>query len=139
MFQLTTGPGTPFVDAVVEGLPNITTPGTETIIGPVDLGPVVSLLTNCSLNAFTYAGSLTTPPCREGVTWLIPDERLPITVDQFNALKTVIKFNSRYTQNALNDGNLLLIAQGNDTSPEKTKEQIDALLPGETFDVELER
>ena len=115
VFQLTTGEGLPFIDSIVAGLPNVTVPGTNITIGEIDLTPVITALTNSSLNNFVYAGSLTTPPCSEGVTFLIPNLPIPITVGQYNALKSVIKFNSRYTQNALGDGNLLQISRDNDT------------------------
>jgi carbonic anhydrase len=114
-FQLTTDEGLPFMDAIVAGLPNVAVPGTNITVGEIDLSPVVAALTNSSLNNFVYAGSLTTPPCSEGVTFLIPSLPIPITVEQYNALKSVIKFNSRYTQNALGDGNLLQITRDNDT------------------------
>jgi hypothetical protein len=54
---------------------------------------------------------------------LIPDKRLPLTVKQFNALKRVIRFNARYTQNRLGDGNLVQIAGGDDTDAEETERQ----------------
>ena len=127
LFQLSTGPGVPFLDSIVSGLPAIVAPGSETRIQSIDLSPAVDLLTNSSVNTFTYVGSLTTPPCSEGLPFFIPNERLPISVSQFNTLKSVLKFNSRYTQNALGDGNLLQIAKGNDTNPQETLQQLHSL------------
>lgn len=56
---------------------------------------------------YHYTGSLTTPPCTEGVAWYISSKPLPLSVQSYNALKKVIKFNSRYTQNSPGKGNLL--------------------------------
>jgi hypothetical protein len=59
---------------------------------------------------FQYTGSLTTPPCAEGLTFLVLEEPLPINVKTYNALKSVIKFNARYSQNSLGETNLLQVA-----------------------------
>jgi len=56
---------------------------------------------------YSYAGSLTTPPCSEGVTWYVTEESLFMSVSQFHAWKTIIKFNSRNTQNAPGMENLI--------------------------------
>lgn len=127
LFELTPSPvGLPFMDTIVAGLSRIQTAGTNTTIGAIDLSPVTEALAHPSENSYGYTGSLTQPPCTEGVAWVIPVQTFPITVQQFNALKCVLKFNSRYTQNILGDGNLLQIAKGNDTDPAETQQQIDA-------------
>lgn len=54
-----------------------------------------------------YDGSLTTPPCKESISWWISTRTLSIGVDIFKMAKRVIKFNSRYTQNMLGGVNLL--------------------------------
>jgi hypothetical protein len=54
-----------------------------------------------------YTASLTTPPCTEDVRFLIAEQPLPLDVNTFNSLKSVIKFNSRFTQNSLGKPNLL--------------------------------
>ena len=110
------------MDTILAGLPRIQKSGTNTTIGEIDISPVTDVLTHPSSQNYAYVGSLTQPPCTEGVVWIIPVQTFPITVKQFNALKQVLGFNSRYTQNKLGDGNLLQIAKGNDTNPNETKE-----------------
>ncbi|RKP24821.1 carbonic anhydrase, Cah [Syncephalis pseudoplumigaleata] len=47
---------------------------------------------------WTYMGSLTTPPCTENVRWFIAGKAQSFSVAQYHALRTVLKFNSRFTQ-----------------------------------------
>ena len=129
MFQLCENDqdGLPFIDEILTGLPRIPKRETNTTIGTIDISSVTNVLAAASTCNYAYAGSLTQPPCSEGISWVVPDVLFPITVKQFNALKSVLKFNSRYTQNILRDGNLLQIAKGNDTDPAETQQQIQQL------------
>ncbi|KAK0654744.1 alpha carbonic anhydrase [Cercophora newfieldiana] len=56
---------------------------------------------------YQYSGSLTTPPCSEGVSWTVSTKPLQVDFKAFNAFKEVLKFNARYTQNTPDDVNLL--------------------------------
>lgn len=59
---------------------------------------------------YRYEGSLTTPGCDEVVTWGVSGVPFSIDVNTFNALKSVVKYNSRYTQNDPGRPNLLELA-----------------------------
>ncbi|KAI9885729.1 MAG: aldehyde dehydrogenase (NAD(P)(+)) ald5 [Watsoniomyces obsoletus] len=48
---------------------------------------------------YRYGGSFTTPPCTEGVLWLVSGATIQLDVRTYNAVKRVVKFNSRHTQN----------------------------------------
>jgi hypothetical protein len=47
------------------------------------------------------------------VSFLVAAEPLPLHVKQFNALKAVVKANSRFVQNTLGQENLLRVAADN--------------------------
>jgi len=47
---------------------------------------------------WTYAGSLTTPPCTEGVRWFVFEQELDISREQLNAFAALYKMNARPTQ-----------------------------------------
>lgn len=107
-FQLSEdGTTTELLTAVTENLSEITIPGTVTETGPLDFAPLIKHLETTPL--FQYKGSLTTPPCAEGLTFLVTKEPLPLNVKTFNAIKSVVRFNSRYTQNSLGKENLLAL------------------------------
>jgi carbonic anhydrase len=47
---------------------------------------------------WTYQGSLTTPPCTEGVTWFVFEQPATISRTQLRAFSALIKMNTRPTQ-----------------------------------------
>ncbi|KAJ7115340.1 alpha carbonic anhydrase [Mycena epipterygia] len=108
-FQLTEdGSTTELLTSVIENLSKVTEPGTSTTTAPLDFGPLTEAIQSRPL--FQYSGSLTTPPCKEGPTFLVMEEPLALDVKTYNKLKAVIKFNARYSQNKLGEDNFLAVA-----------------------------
>lgn len=104
------GRSTPLLTQVFANLHKISTPGSVTKIRQLDFSSVADSLHKNDI--FTYTGSLTTPPCSNKISWYISAAPLSLDVVTFNAVKKVVKFNSRYTQNTLGRVNLLEVAAG---------------------------
>ncbi|KAI4629819.1 uncharacterized protein J4E87_003006 [Alternaria ethzedia] len=118
MFEISSGDSASMIQSLSSSLADIATPGTKTIISSgIDFTDVVETLKTSDIQ--TYSGSLTTPPCAEGVTFLIVKDPLPVSVEDFNAIKKIVKFNSRFIQNTLGGENILEIgaAAGNTSMP----------------------
>jgi hypothetical protein len=106
LFEMSTNTSDPIIAGITPHISAITTPGAETEIeGGIDFSGVVAKV--ASSNILQYTGSLTTPPCSEGVTFLIVESPLQINVADYNAIKKQVKFNSRLTQNVLDSTNIL--------------------------------
>lgn len=59
-----------------------------------------------SHQTFRYTGSLTTPPCTEGVSWIVMQTPVQISADQLTLLQNVFNGNTRPIQ-PLNDRSIL--------------------------------
>ena len=110
LFELSDASSLQFMDEIVAALPEVVEPDTSTRInGSINLAPIIEVMQHNSTHNYVYQGSLTTPPCDEGVTFIITNQTFPLSIKQFIEMKKVIKFNSRYTQNIPGDENLLLL------------------------------
>lgn len=108
-FQLTeNGETTSLLTSVTEKIGAISSPGSVTEAGPLDFAPLVDVISKQSLH--TYEGSLTTPPCAEGLKFFVTSQQLPLNVATFNKIKAVVGFNARFTQNNVGADNLLALS-----------------------------
>ncbi|KAF1841866.1 carbonic anhydrase [Cucurbitaria berberidis CBS 394.84] len=109
MFQVSAGESSSIIKSLSSSVSAISTPGTKTAIrGGIDFSDVVAKV--ASSDVLQYTGSLTTPPCAEGVTFMIVKDPLDISVADFNSIKGVVKFNARFIQNSLGSPNMLEVA-----------------------------
>ena len=75
---------------------------------PLEKGEEVPARTTLDLNAllpaersyFTYMGSLTTPPCSEGVLWMVMKNPVPISSEQIGIFARLYPMNARPIQQA---------------------------------------
>ncbi|KAJ4334849.1 hypothetical protein N0V87_006544 [Didymella glomerata] len=115
MFQVSAGDSDPVIAGLSSSLDAIATPGTKTKIeNGLDFSGVLSKIESSDI--LQYSGSLTTPPCAEGVTFLVVKDPLDIGVADFNAIKSIVKFNSRFIQNTLGQDNMLRIGANSGVS-----------------------
>tara|TARA_R110002003_G_scaffold186_3_gene14538 strand:- start:17904 stop:18419 length:516 start_codon:yes stop_codon:yes gene_type:complete len=151
MFQVSAGASSSIISSLSSSISAISTPGTKIAIpGGIDFSDVESQI--ASSDVLQYTGSLTTPPCAEGVTFMIVKDPLDISVADFNAIKSVVKFNARYIQNSLGAVNMLEVGNlagtataikppvkapegGNATTGNATAEAAPVMTPGHRFTV----
>jgi carbonic anhydrase len=106
LFQLSPTGSDPLISGLTPSLSSIQTPGSKVDI-PAGLDFSTAMARMESSDILQYSGSLTTPPCAEGVTFLVVKEPLDLGVEDYNAIKKTVKFNSRFIQNALGGENML--------------------------------
>ena len=89
------GNANPLVDLLIKNLPQ---PNKASFISSVD---IYQLLPR-SLDSYQFDGSLTTPPCTQGVRWVVLKQPLTVTKTQADFLQNITKPNARDVQNLAN-------------------------------------
>ena len=100
-----TGAAGALLRSVFSHIDEISEPGTATETGALEFCALEEHV--AASEVFTYSGSLTTPPCSEGVSWFVVREPLYVDLDVYQGVKEVVRFNARYTQNQPGGVNLL--------------------------------
>ncbi len=88
------GPENPFVQILWNHLPlekNMVVGVANTMIDPMSFLPA-------DRNYYTYMGSLTTPPCTEGVLWLVLKQPVPVSQEQIDIFSRFYPNNARPVQ-----------------------------------------
>ncbi|POS72102.1 hypothetical protein DHEL01_v209505 [Diaporthe helianthi] len=96
------------LETVLGAVSEISTPGTATKTPPFAMSGLVAMLSQTTFQS--YSGSLTTPPCSEGVNWFVATEPLSISVNSFKATRDVLGHNARFVQNAPGQENILSLS-----------------------------
>ncbi|KAI1460155.1 carbonic anhydrase [Annulohypoxylon moriforme] len=109
------------LETIFSSVGEIATPGTSTKTKPLVMSELVDTLK--AGNFQRYTGSLTTPPCSEGVAWSVATQKLMLSRATFQAARDVIGFNSRFPQNNLGGENILAIASGGAVAEAPATEQ----------------
>ena len=105
MFEVAAGESSSIIRSLSSSLPKVSTFGAKVEIpGGIDFCDAKHVIESSQM--VTYSGSLTTPPCAEGVRFLIVKDPLDISVADFNAIKKIVKFNARLIQSNLGEANL---------------------------------
>ncbi|KAK9242687.1 alpha carbonic anhydrase, partial [Lipomyces tetrasporus] len=99
------------LDIVISNVNAIPNPGMTTTIPILELSQMVQVINQMAF--FSYTGSLTTPPCTEGINFLVSSRVIPLQVDMYNGLKAVVGTNNRHIQNTAGKQNILAIGAQN--------------------------
>jgi carbonic anhydrase len=92
---LNRGPTSGPLAVVFQNLPAVDAPlNTKTPLPPFDLG---TFLPHSKTN-YRYLGSLTTPPCSEGVRWIVLKDTLTVSDEDLAQFTRRIAFNARFVQ-----------------------------------------
>ncbi|GJC95143.1 carbonic anhydrase [Colletotrichum tabaci] len=94
-----------FLKNVFAHLDEVEEPGSHAETGPLSFCELRTVLEHSDV--YQYDGSLTTPPCSEGIAWNVVAEPLRVDDVTYRAAKKIMKFNARYTQNVPGQRNLL--------------------------------
>jgi carbonic anhydrase len=94
--MLKEGAENPAFQTILDNTP--TTAGTHNANSGIKLDPA-ALLPKNRKHFYTYAGSLTTPPCSEGVNWYVLAQPVTVSAEQIAQLEKLYEKNNRLPQN----------------------------------------
>ncbi|RVD81445.1 uncharacterized protein DFL_009309 [Arthrobotrys flagrans] len=98
----------PMMSRLATLLQSIENPGETVVATHVPLGGVRTGITGAK--KFTYPGSLTTPPCTEGVSWYVSNTILDVSIADYKIFKRVLGYNSRNLQTGPGQQNVVEFA-----------------------------
>jgi len=92
----------PWLDPLISGLEEIPLAGNNITISMVGFKPIFDDLQAQDLDGYVnFMGSLTTPPCTEGVNWFVALQTLSISDSQWEKILELSHFNYRPIQREL--------------------------------------
>ncbi|KAJ2970967.1 hypothetical protein NUW58_g9544 [Xylaria curta] len=97
------------LETIFSSIEGITTAGTETKTPAFSMTELSDLLAGAEFQR--YSGSLTTPPCSEGVAWSVSTKKLTLSRKTFAKVRDVVGFNSRFVQGLPGMANLLAMSK----------------------------
>ena len=95
----------PFFTSALSNVSSADNTGDTAPTGPLNAADLTALVHGSEV--YQYAGSLTTPPCTEGVLWSVVKDPAFVSVETYTGAKCVLGFNARYPQNTPGEPNLL--------------------------------
>lgn len=94
-----------FLSGVFANIDQVAEPGSAAATTALDFANLKAHVEGSTI--WQYSGSLTTPSCDEDVAWNVVENPVFISPTMYRAVKSVVKFNSRFTQNEPGEVNLL--------------------------------
>jgi carbonic anhydrase len=107
------------LEKALKGVAGLGRKGDHTAVEPLEFHALLEHLKDAEV--YRYAGSLTTPPCSEGVSWLLSSNPLHIAPSTWIALKSIMGFNARPVQGRPSHRQGPLSAASSSSAPTPTR------------------
>lgn len=96
---VTSGPANKKLQEIIDHLPR--EKGKEMAVDGLEINPLELLPNN--RNYYSFPGSLTTPPCAEGIQWIVMSDSISASPEQIEKLKKAMNGNNARPVQSLND------------------------------------